>query len=416
MKWWHVPVFFIATQHICIAQKNVLLHIIKGDSLEVKYHKLFEHPDKYHFQVIYTEITRDSNNVAHLKKHYLYPPNNEYFYPASLVKLPLVALALEKIDSLHKIYGITKDTRLRVDSAHKCQTCEVYDSTSESNYPTIANYIKRMLLVSDNYAYSRIYEFLTPRYINRRLHELGYKDAEVNQRFYAHCDSTANRYTNPFTFLANDTTVLYKQPADSNMDDINNVADDTKLGKGWMEDKQIKPARDFRHNNYMPFKNENDILLSIIFPHDFPPAHRFRLDKEDYEFLYTYMGMLPRESTHPQYKQKDYPDNLKKYIYFGRTDTINDLSVRSMNIVGRAYGFLADCSYVIDTVSHAEFCLSVLLYVNEKNILNDGKYQYYEIGLPFMRDLGQAVMDYERNKKRKYRPDLDKVEHLWDTK
>ena len=134
MKWWRVLVLFIATQQICIAQKNVLLHIIKGDSLDVKYHKLFEHPDKYHFQVIYTEITRDSNNVAHLKKHYLYPPNNKYYYPASLVKLPLVALALEKIDSLHKIYGITKDTRLRVDSAHKCQTCEVNDSTSESNF------------------------------------------------------------------------------------------------------------------------------------------------------------------------------------------------------------------------------------------------------------------------------------------
>ena len=166
----------------------------------------------------------------------------------------------------------------------------------------------------------------------------------------------------------------------------------------------------------MPFKNENDILLSIVFPHDFPPAHRFKLSKEDYEFLYTYMGMLPRESAHPHYKQKDYPDNLKKYIYFGSTDSINDVSVRSLNIVGRAYGFLADCTYMIDTISHAEFCLSVLLYLNEKNILNDGKYQYYEIGFPFMSDLGHAVMDYEREKKRKYQPDLNKVEHLWDTK
>ena len=400
MKWWRAIVFFIATLQICTAQKNVLLHIIQSDSLDKKYHKLFEHPEKYHFQIIYTEITRDSNNAAHLKKHYLYPPNSNYYYPASLVKLPLVALALEKIDSLHKIYGITKDTRLRIDSAHKCQTTESIDSSSATNYPSIGNYIKRMLLVSDNYAYGRIYEFLGPRYINRRLHELGYKDAEINQRFNAGCDSTANRYTNPFTFLANDGTVLYRQPADSNMGDINNVAAHTKVGKGWVEDKKIKPPRDFRHNNYMPFKNENDVLLSLIFPKDYPPAHRFKLNKEDYEFLYKYMGMLPRESDHPHYTSKWYPDNLKKYLYYGTQDTITDVSVRSLNIVGRAYGFLADCSYLIDTTTHAECCLSVLLYLNEKNLLNDGKYQYYEIGLPFMSDLGHAVMDYEVTKKK----------------
>ncbi len=414
MKWWRTIVVFIAAIQSCSAQ-NVLLDIIHSDSLDVKYHSVFEHPAKYHFQVIYTEITRDSNNVAHLKKHYLYPPSLNYYYPASLVKLPLVALALEKIDSLNKIYGITKDTRLRVDSAYKCETTEVYDSTSETKYPSIAQYIKRMLLVSDNYAYSRLYEFLTPKYINRRLHELGYKDAEINQRFNPHCDSTANRYTNTFTFFSDSGAVLYKQAADSNMGSINNKATHTVIGKGWVEDKKIKPARDFRHNNYIPFKNENDILLSLIFPHDFPPAHRFRLTQEDYEFLYTYMGMLPRESKYPGYKQSDYPDNLKKYIYFGTTDTINDVSVRSLNIVGRAYGFLADCTYIIDTTTHVEFCLSVLMYLNEKNLLNDGKYQYIDVGLPFMSDLGHAVMDYERKKDRKYKPDLDKFINLWKT-
>jgi hypothetical protein len=413
MKWWGAILLFIAALQPCAGQ-SILLDIIHADSLDVKYHKLFEHPSRYHFQVIYTEINRDSNNVAHFKKHYLYTPSQNYYYPASLVKLPLVALALEKIDSLNKIYGITKDTRLKIDSAHKCQTTELYDSTSETKYPSIAQYIKRMLLVSDNYAYSRIYEFLTPRYINRRLHELGYKEAEINQRFNVGCDSTDNRYTNPFTFLANDTTVLYRQPADSNMEPIGNMAKHTVLGKGWIEGKKIKPARDFRNRNYMPFKNENDILLSLIFPTDFPPAKRFKLNKEDYRFLHTYMGMLPRESDYPHYKQCDYPDNLKKYIYFGTSDTINNRTIRSLNIVGRAYGFLADCTYMMDTVSHAEFGLSVLLYLNEKDLLNDGKYQYNEIGLPFMSDLGHAIMEYEQKRERKYKPDLSKFTDLWN--
>ncbi|MGP8216434.1 MAG: serine hydrolase [Bacteroidia bacterium] len=416
MKWWRAILISIAALHTCAAQ-NVLLDIIHSDSLQLKYSKVFKNPARYHFQVIYTEINRDSNNRAHLKRHYLYKPSTNYYYPASLVKLPLVALALEKVDSLNKLYSITKDTRLCVDSAHQCETTELYDSTSQNRYPSIAQYIRRMLLVSDNYAYNRIYEFLTPAYINRRLHQLGYKNAIVNQRFNPNCDSTNNRFTNPFTFLAPDSTVMYRQPADSNMCPITNVARHTVVGKGYADNNKIKPARDFRRNNYIPFKNENDILLSLIFPNAFPASSRFRLTADDYMFLYKYMGMLPRESDYPRYDRKMYPDNLKKYNYFGTTDTISDSNtVRSLNIVGRAYGFLADCSYIIDTSAHVEFCLSVLMYLNEKDVINSGKYEYNDVGLPFMSDLGKAIMKYEKKRKRKYKPDLNKFNGLWGSR
>ena len=118
-------------------------------------------------------------------------------------------------------------------------------------------------------------------------------------------------------------------------------------------------------------------------------------------------------SVYPFYNQKDYPDNFKKYIYFGKTDTITDTSIRSLNIVGRAYGFLADCSYIIDMNTGSEFCLSVLIYVNEKDILNTGKYEYDTIGLPFMADLGKAVLEYENKRKKKHKPNLEEFKHMW---
>jgi hypothetical protein len=393
---------------------NVLKEIIHTDSLDIKYKEVFEHHTKYHLQVIYTQITRDSANRPHLKRFFLYPSTTRYYYPASLVKLPLVAMALEKVDSLNRINKITKDTRVCVDSAHMCQTKESRDSTSDNGYPSIAQYIKRMLLVSDNTAYNRIYEFLSPAYIKRRLDRLGYKNAMINQRFGISCDSTFNRYTNPFLFLNIDSTLIYEQPADSNLNPIVNSAKDTKLGKGFMDkNNKIKPPKDFRHNNYMPFTDENDILLSIIFPKTVAPSKRFKLNNDDYKFLYKYMGMLPRESDCPYYTQKDYPDNFKKYIYYGTTDTIADTSIRSLNIVGRAYGFLADCSYMIDLNTNSEYCLSVLIYVNEKDILNTGKYEYDTIGLPFMADLGKAIMNYENKRKKKHKANLKEFQHLW---
>jgi len=384
---------------LCQGQ-NVLTDIIHKDSLYEKYKEVFQHPEKYHLQVIYTQVNRDKKNRVTLKKYLLEPPTKRYYYPASLVKLPLVALALEKINRL-KIENLTKDTRLYIDSSHPCETKEYFDTTSVSGYPSIAQYIKRMLLVSDNGAYSRIYEFLSPEYINKRLHEMGYVNTTINQRFTPRCDSTANRYTNHFFFVDENSSIIYDQPPAYNAGEIKNHAAHTIIGKAFQNGDKLLPPKNFIRNNYIPFEDENEVLLSLIYPHAVPPAKRFDLMAGDYSFLKKYMSMLPCESTYPTYDTTQYHDNYKKYIYFGTMSCIPDTTVRSYNIVGQAYGFLADCSYLKDSKTGTEFFLSILIYVNEKDILNTGDYQYKSIGMPFMSDMGHAIYDYELNRKKK---------------
>lgn len=56
-----------------------------------------------------------------------------------------------------------------------------------------------MLLVSDNQAYNRLYEFLGQRPLNERLAELGHPTTRIVRRF-APCDTLANQHTNPIEF------------------------------------------------------------------------------------------------------------------------------------------------------------------------------------------------------------------------
>jgi hypothetical protein len=394
-----IIVVLAATYFSCPAQ-NLLTAILHEDSLDNKYKEVFKHPEKYHLQIIYTRVTQDKNKHVLLKKYFLEPPTKRYYYPASLVKLPLAALALEKINKL-KVHNLTKDTRLHIDSSHACQTKETFDTTSVSGYPSISQYIKRMLLISDNSAYSRIYEFLSSAYINKRLHEIGYTNIKINQRLYAGCDSTNNRFTNEFSFFDYNSKIIYAQPPAYNSGNIKNRATHTIIGKAFMDGNKQLPPKDFRRNNYIPFEDENNVLLSLIYPKAVKPSKRFDLTPEDYTFLKKYMGTLPRESTHPTYNTKEYPDNYKKYIYFGTNGTIQDTNIRSYNIVGKAYGFLADCTCIKDSKTGVEFFLSVLIYVNEKNILNTDDYQYDSLGLPFMSDVGHAIYRYELKQKKK---------------
>jgi hypothetical protein len=77
------------------------------------------------------------------------------------------------------------------------------------------------------------------------------------------------------------------------------------------------------------------------------------------------------------------------------------------NKVGWAYGCLTDVSYVADFMNGVEFMLTATVYVNLDGILNDDKYEYEEMGWPFLYQLGQTIYRHELKRKRAHRPNLD---------
>jgi hypothetical protein len=84
------------------------------------------------------------------------------------------------------------------------------------------------------------------------------------------------------------------------------------------------------------------------------------------------------------------------------------------NKVGWSYGFLTDVSYVVDFENKVEYMLAATLYVNEDEILNDGKYEYEAIGHPFLFQLGQTIYNYERSRKRAFKPDLSAFKIVYE--
>src|SRR5690606_3207925 len=77
---------------------------------------VLKNPEKYHLQIIYTQVNRDKNNRATFKTYTLGVDTTRYFYPASAVKLAAAAAALEKLNELN-IAGLDKYTPVSIDSA-----------------------------------------------------------------------------------------------------------------------------------------------------------------------------------------------------------------------------------------------------------------------------------------------------------
>ncbi|SNC77526.1 Beta-lactamase enzyme family protein [Hymenobacter gelipurpurascens] len=365
----------------------------------------------YELQIIYTQINRDAQNQPHFVQHNYRLNARQYFNPASLVKLPTAALALEKLNQLQKT-GLSRRTPMATGVGHSCQTAAPYIVSPDSDrINTVGNYIKRMLLVSDNQAYNRLYEFLGQGPLNQRLQQLGYPDAR-NIRRFAPCDTGANRYTNPISFRDALTEVsVYEQPAA-----VNKLAYSFPLGritKGrafQSGGRIIQQPYDFTTANYLPLQNVTDILKSLLFPQAIPEAQRFQLTEHDYAFLRYYLRHTPHNSAYSCYLSSQYFDAYKKYLYYGRNAEVQaQPGLHIYNVVGMSHGYLSDVAYFIDETHQAEFMLSAVLYVNKDGVINDGKYEYTSVGLPFLAALGQQIYQFEATRPRAYHVNLQEL-------
>ena len=363
-------------------------------------------PEVYRYQIIYTRIDRDKNNHPSFKNFYLNVDPLRYFNPASTVKMPLAFLSLEKLNDLKK-YGVNKYTAMQFDSGWSKQTIAYNDSTAENNLPSIAHYIKKAFLISDNDAYNRMYEFVGQQTINRRLHEMGYPEIRITRRFMR-LNAEENRHTNPIRFIKADGSLLYHQPLAYNTDsfDFSHVY---KMGKAHYNpnDSLINEPIDFTTANNLPLEDMQQLLQSVMFPNAVPVEKRFRLTKDDYDFLYRYLSQYPSETNFPKYDTGQYYDSYVKFFFRNSEHTMPP-HVRVFNKVGWAYGCLTDVSYVADFKNKVEYMLAVTIYVNSDGVLNDNKYDYETIGWPFLYKVGQTIYRYELNRSRKHVPDLSR--------
>lgn len=353
---------------------------------------------KYRLQIIYTQIKRDAQGKPSFKNYLYRVDSTTYFYCASLVKLPCSIIALEKLNDLK----LDKETIMFTDSANICQRSVKKDTTSANGYPSISQYIRRMFLVSDNAAYGRVYEFLGVDYLHDRLAVLGYKNMRIVHRFDGGCKGTANLITNPVSFYDKDLKLLYEQKQGLPSRNYSNAMGTFKVGKAYYnaQNRKVNEPKDFTNMNYMSLQNIHGLLQRLVFNEYYPAAQQYHIDRNEQQFMLQYLTMLPRESTHPSYNTSYY-DSYKKYFIYGDSKkTITDKDLKITNIVGQSYGFMVDCAYIHNEKEKVEFMLSAVIYANEDEVINDGKYEYNSLALPFLAELGRQVYQYElkRNK------------------
>ena len=361
----------------CTAEQqnpNFLERALASKDISIK--RVMDSIEKYQVQIRYTQIDRRNDSV--LFTDYDFQVNDSvYFYPASTVKFPTAVLAMEKINqtdtlTIHTKYYIEGDT---IES-------------------TVADDVNEIFAVSDNLANNRLIEFLGFETINQSLKIKGIAPVRLSHRLGFHSE---NLRTKPIIIYLNDSTTGITQPI------LNKTPKPLALfeiekGKGYYEnDEYINEPFSFKQKNYYPLSAQHNLLKRIIFPENFNLNEQFHLNKEQRDHLLNAMHTVPKEMG---YDKKEYYDSYCKFFLFG--DSKDDIPehIKIYNKVGFAYGTLTDCAYIKDTKNNIDFLLTATILVNKDGIFNDDVYEYDEIGIPFLAQLGREIYQQELQRKK----------------
>ena len=365
---------------------------------------VLNNPDKYRVQIIYTQINRDKKEKPSFTNYHLNVDPDLYFNPASMVKMPLAFLSLEKLQEMNNP-GVNKHTRMKYDSSYVRQVAMNNDSSAENSYPSIAHFIKRAFLISENDPYNRMYQFVGQQQTNKTLIEKGYTSTRITRQFMGYTEEQ-NRHTNGIQFIDEIGNTIYSQAPQYNTDSFR-FPSPILIGNAHInkEDQLVAAPFDFTKHNNMSLEDMRKMIQSVVFPNSVEKRNRFYISEEDRLFLLQYMSQYPSETNYPKYDSEIFYDSYVKFFFSDSSHKIPE-HIRIFNKVGWAYGFMTDVSYVLDTKNNIDYMLSATIYVNSDGVVNDSKYDEETVGFPFFDKIGRAIYGYELNRSRQYKPTL----------
>ena len=362
----------------CSSTTNPIELIIKKREPQLK--PIYKNKENHNLQILYTKVVRDSLGMPSFIQYDYQADNNVYFYPASTMKLPIVALTLQKINELRNTgINITVESKILLLSADQI--------TTETTFKDL---ISKVFLVSDNSASNILINFLGYNYFNQQMREKGLNTIVLNHKF------------NPDPYVKTDWKIytldrdLISKDETQEIIEHNNL-DNLLQGKFQiLNGEKVATPFNFKTKNKASLRDLDGVMKRIIYPDLFQEQDRINLSDQDYNFLRYWMSRFTFEDIGIEYqKDSKYFDSYNKFFIYGDSTNAIDRKIRIYNKVGVAYGALTDISYIRDYQKNIEFFLSATIYVNQNQIVNDNIYEYDDVGIPFLAELARQVYKLE---------------------
>ena len=337
----------------------------------------------YEIQVLLTKINQ-YNSQVNFQEYKYQLDDNKYFYPASTIKLPIVVLALKKINELRsKGSEITLKSKIILNYKDDYSELVIRDSIT-----SFQNLIADVFLVSDNSASNILIDFIGYNYFNDEMKNAGFDKTYLNHKFnpdpYVNSTWQISDLDNNIISSLNDNQKIIKA------DDKTNGLEkgDRRYFKGEILDESLN----FSEKNRSSVTDMHNLIKYIFYPEIFDSTNNFNLNVEDYDFLRYWMSRFTYEDIGEKFiGDEKFFETYNKFFIHGDEQSVSNEQIRVYNKIGQAYGTSIDNGLIKNYQDNIEFILTATIYTNKNKVINDNLYEYDDIAIPFLAKLSRGI-------------------------
>ena len=339
--------------------------------------------EDYEIQVMLTKVNHDNTKIDFQNYQYQHD-ENQYFYPASTIKLPIVVLTLKKINNLRsKGSDITLKSKIILNTKDNYSNFKLQDSIT-----SFQNIIADIFLVSDNSASNILIDFIGYNYFNDEMQNAGFDKTYLNHKF------NPDPYVNS-TWQISDLDNNIISSINDNQKII--IANDKTngLNKGerrYFNGEILDESLNFSKKNRFSITDMHNLIKYIFYPEIFDKANAFNLNVEDYDFIRYWMSRFTYEDIGDKFiGDENFFETYNKFFIHGDEQSVSNEQIRVYNKIGQAYGTSIDNGLIKNYQNNVEFILTSTIYTNKNKVINDNLYEYDDIAVPFLAKLSRAI-------------------------
>ena len=345
--------------------------------------EIIKDKEDYEIQVMLTKVNHNNTKIDFQNYQYQHD-ENQYFYPASTIKLPIVVLTLKKINELRsKGSDITLKSKIILNNVDNYSNFKLQDSIT-----SFQNLIADIFLVSDNSASNILIDFIGYNYFNDEMQNAGFDRTYLNHKF------NPDPYVNS-TWQISD---LYNNMISSINDNQKIIKADDKingLDKGerrYFNGEILDESLNFSEKNRFSITDMHNLIKYIFYPEIFDKANTFNLNVEDYDFIRYWMSRFTYEDIGEKFiGDEKFFETYNKFFIHGDEQSVSNEQIRVYNKIGQAYGTSIDNGLIKNYQNNVEFILTSTIYTNKNKVINDNLYEYDDIAEPFLAKLSRAI-------------------------
>ncbi len=345
--------------------------------------EIIKDKEDYEIQVMLTKVNHDNTKIDFQNYQYQHD-ENQYFYPASTIKLPIVVLTLKKINELRsKGSDITLKSKIILNNVDNYSNFKLQDSIT-----SFQNLIADIFLVSDNSASNILIDFIGYNYFNDEMQNAGFDRTYLNHKFnpdpYVNSTWQISDLDNNIISSINDNQKIIK--AD---DKINGL---DKGERRYFNGEILDESLNFSEKNRFSITDMHNLIKYIFYPEIFDKANTFNLNVEDYDFIRYWMSRFTYEDIGEKFiGDENFFETYNKFFIHGDEQSVSNEQIRVYNKIGQAYGTSIDNGLIKNYQNNVEFILTSTIYTNKNKVINDNLYEYDDIAEPFLAKLSRAI-------------------------